>query len=132
MGWAGRRAGQNAHFGCAIGKGGGDGFRPDLRWFIHAKRDDMRRQTASEARACVDQFRAVAFVVQQDNRRDTCPGRVIGRQPRAKALHDVVNDWQRIGCRTRRAGSGTLTAARADIGVNHNSVARGQNRAGGA
>ena len=58
---------------AAVGEHGGDGLGADLRHFVDAHGEDVRRQAVAEARQRVDQRFAVVTVVEQHERVDARP-----------------------------------------------------------
>ena len=59
---------QEAHRRRAIGERRCDALQPDLRDLVDGKRQHVGRQSVAEPRQCVDQRRAMSFVVHQHDR----------------------------------------------------------------
>jgi hypothetical protein len=120
---------QHRDTGPAISKDGGDGFRPELRHFIDAKRQHLRRQTRAEPGQRIDDGVAVLAVMEQHD--GIAPASLAIRlQQRPQPPHQRVRVGQRIGRRARRTYRSAGAAARAYIGVDDDCVAVRRDRAG--
>ena len=83
MSWRGSCPQQQSYRRGAVGKGGGDGFEPDLRDLVDGERQDIRRQSVPEARQRIDQRRAVRIVM-HEHERSLSSGIAIGGEQRAQ------------------------------------------------
>ena len=122
---------EKAQRGSAIGESGRDRFEPHLRHFVYGDGQDMRGQAVAVPRQGIDQIRAMLSVMQQHDRLPAARF-AIGRKQHAQLAHQDVCRRQRVGRSPGGAGGGALAAARADMGVDGDMIARGRDRAGRA
>ena len=114
---------------AAIGKDGGEEFRPELRHLVDAQRQYIGRQALAEPRQRIDDFLAVLAVVKQYHGVASA-GLAVGLQQRPQPPHQGVRARQRIGGRAGRTYGSAGTAAGADIGVDRDGIAVRRDRAG--
>ncbi len=121
---------QEAHGSCAIGECADDRSRPSLCQFVDAAKGSTFAGKPSPWRASASiSGVAVLAVMESSSTGWSAAGLVIGQQHGAEFVQLRVGGRQSIrGCASR-AGGGALPAARADVRINGDMIARGRDRA---